>query len=281
MRLFWQRFRRDGDNGADRSSESLLRAAQQDEPLVSMSVRSSQTPEDNLANESPCRSPVGSCAVRSVPEHSETDSETGHSTHRNNSPDIQNPHSVEVVVESGGGIEEAVSPCSSANSPKRTRSRSDSLPSCLICLEVMDIADKANVVALGCRCKGAAAYRHKECLDRWLIVKGNTTCDVCGEAMISVQLPPPPPVPGYVVFPELEHSFEVQWETFWRYLWHNAVAVIVYCLVLALLMDIKIYVAALIAAMVISLVILRYILSVAANTFAQRTVLSFQAPETS
>lgn len=99
--------------------------------------------------------------------------------------------------------------------------------------------------------------------------------------MASVSLPPPPPIPGYVVFPDLDHSFEVQWETFGRYLWHNAVAVFVYCLVLALLMDIKVYVAALIALFVICLVMARYAISVGVNTLARRTVLSFQAPESS
>ena len=83
------------------------------------------------------------------------------------------------------------------------------------------------------------------------------------------------------VFPDLDHSFEVQWEAFGRYLWHNAVAVFVYCLVLALLMDIKIYVAGLIAVCVILLVVARYALSVAVNSMARRTVLSFQAPESS
>ena len=117
----------------------------------------------------------------------------------------------------------------------------------MICLEALDTADTRNVVSLGCQCKGTAAYRHRDCINRWLTVKGDTVCDVCGAPMASVSLPPPPPVPGYVVFPELEHTFTVQWETFGRYLWHNAVAVFVYCLVLALLMDIRISVALLIA----------------------------------
>lgn len=76
-------------------------------------------------------------------------------------------------------------------------------------------------------------------------------------------------------------TLQVQWETFRRYLAHNTLAVFVYCLVLALLMDIKIYVAALIAASVIALVLTRYALSVAVNSMARRTVLSFQAPENS
>ena len=77
--------------------------------------------------------------------------------------------------------------------------RTGSLPTCLICLEVMDTSDASPVVSLGCQCKGSAAFRHRECLDRWLTFKGDTLCDVCGAPMASVRLPPPPPVPGYVV----------------------------------------------------------------------------------
>jgi hypothetical protein len=87
-------------------------------------------------------------------------------------------------------------------------------------------------------------------------------------------------IPGFVVFPELEHTFEVQWATFSRYLWHNAVAVIVYCFVLALIMDIPLHIALLIAVIVLVLILLRYAVSVIINSIARRTVLSFQVPET-
>ena len=97
--------------------------------------------------------------------------------------------------------------------------------------------------------------------------------------MTAVTLPPPPPVPGYVVFPDLEHTFEVQWEAFGRYLWANAVAAFVYCLILAMLMSVPIYVALVIAAFVIFLVLARYVLSVAVNSIFRRPVMTFQTPE--
>eukprot|EP00892_Ulva_mutabilis_P001901 jgi/Ulvmu1/11711/UM008_0122.1 len=157
---------------------------------------------------------------------------------------------------------------------------SDASATCLICLDSLDPSDARNTVHLGCMCKGAAAYRHKACLDQWLNVKGDTKCDVCGAEM-KVPLPPPPPVPGYVIFPDLEHTFETQWATFGRYVWQNAVAVVVYCVVLALIMDIPLQIAMLIAAFVLAMIVLRYGVSVAVNSIAGRTVLSFQVPESS
>lgn len=157
---------------------------------------------------------------------------------------------------------------------------SDSSMTCLICLEPIDPTDTQGVVHMGCMCKGAAAYRHKDCLDEWLRVKGNTTCDVCGADM-KVEMPPPPPVPGYVIFPDLDHGFETQWATFGRYVWQNAVAVVVYCIVLALIMDIPLQIAMLIAAFVLAMIMVRYVVSVAVNSIAGRTVLAFQVPETS
>jgi RING-variant domain len=165
-------------------------------------------------------------------------------------------------------------------SPAGFSGRTDSSVNCLICLDPIDVTDTRNVVTLGCSCKGPAALRHKACLDQWLTVKGDTTCDVCGGEM-NVPLPPPPPVPGFVVFPELEHSFEVQWGTFSRYLWHNAIAVVIYCFVLALIMDIPLHIAMLIALVVLVMIFLRYVMSVCVNTIARRPVLTFQVPETS
>lgn len=157
---------------------------------------------------------------------------------------------------------------------------SDASATCLICLDSLDPSDTRATVHLGCMCKGAAAYRHKACLDQWLTVKGDTTCDVCGAEM-KVPLPPPPPVPGYVVFPDLDHAFETQWAMFGRYVWQNAVAVVVYCVVLALIMDVPLQIAMMIAAFVLAMIMVRYAISVAVNSIAGRTVLTFQVPETS
>lgn len=170
-------------------------------------------------------------------------------------------------------------PSSDAEEPQLVSTRTDSSVNCLICLDPIDPTDTRNVVVLGCSCKGPSALRHKSCLDQWLTVKGDTRCDVCGAEM-NVPLPPPPPIPGFVVFPELEHTFEVQWGTFSRYLWHNAVAVIVYCFVLALIMDIPLHIALLIALVVLVMILLRYAVSVGINTIARRTILSFQVPDT-
>lgn len=162
----------------------------------------------------------------------------------------------------------------------RSSTSSDASATCLICLDSLDPTDTRNTVHLGCMCKGAAAYRHKACLDQWLTVKGDTKCDVCGAEM-KVPLPPPPPVPGYVIFPDLDHGFETQWATFGRYVWQNAVAVVVYCVVLALIMDIPLQIAMMIAAFVLAMIMVRYAVSVAVNSIAGRTILAFQVPETS
>lgn len=162
----------------------------------------------------------------------------------------------------------------------RSSTSSDASATCLICLDSLDPTDARNTVHLGCMCKGAAAYRHKACLDQWLTVKGDTKCDVCGAEM-KVPLPPPPPVPGYVIFPDLDHGFETQWATFGRYIWQNAVAVVVYCVVLALIMDIPLQIAMMIAVFVLAMIMVRYAVSVAVNSIAGRTILAFQVPETS
>lgn len=171
------------------------------------------------------------------------------------------------------------SPSDEEDGQQGISARTDSTVNCLICLDPIDPTDTRNVVTLGCSCKGPSALRHKACLDQWLTVKGDTCCDVCGAEM-NVPLPPPPPIPGFVVFPELEHTFEVQWGTFSRYLWHNAIAVIVYCFVLALIMDIPLHIALLIALIVLVMILLRYAVSVGINTIARRTILSFQVPDT-
>lgn len=171
------------------------------------------------------------------------------------------------------------SPSDEEDAQQGISARTDSSINCLICLDPIDPLDSRNVVTLGCSCKGPSALRHKSCLDQWLTVKGDTRCDVCGAEM-HVPLPPPPPIPGFVVFPELEHTFEVQWGTFSRYLWHNAIAVIVYCFVLALIMDIPLHIALLIALIVLVMIVLRYAVSVGINSIARRTILSFQVPDT-
>jgi hypothetical protein len=276
MPFFWQRTRGTSEGGTDPSAESLLRG-----PQASPNVA------DNVRNETSVALEISSGLSGTATQHGSSDrlcQPSGTDESADEAAQTSDNQQTTVIVDiprvaeqSTGSAASSTRDCTLVQGADRT----DSLPACLICLEVMDISDTADIAKLGCQCKGAAAYRHQECLNRWLHVKGDTLCDICGTQMASVSLPPPPPVPGYVVFPDLEHTFEVQWETFGRYLWHNAVAVFVYCLVLALLMDIKIIVAAMIAGAVISLVVLRYLVSVAVNSFFGHTVLSFQTPEMS
>eukprot|EP00210_Caulerpa_lentillifera_P000179 g174.t1 len=65
---------------------------------------------------------------------------------------------------------------------------------CLICLEPLTEEEFANdsAILLDCQCKGEAAFRHKECAQKWINIKGNRTCDVCRAPITNLVAPPSP-----------------------------------------------------------------------------------------
>jgi len=44
------------------------------------------------------------------------------------------------------------------------------------------------VTLLGCRCSQPC---HRACIDEWCRVKGDRLCEICGEDMANIALPPP------------------------------------------------------------------------------------------
>ncbi|KAI5056546.1 hypothetical protein GOP47_0028364 [Adiantum capillus-veneris] len=50
---------------------------------------------------------------------------------------------------------------------------------CRICFDILD--EKGEAFKLECACKGELALAHKDCALKWFGIKGNRTCDVCGQ----------------------------------------------------------------------------------------------------
>ncbi|KAH7438157.1 hypothetical protein KP509_04G002800 [Ceratopteris richardii] len=50
---------------------------------------------------------------------------------------------------------------------------------CRICFDILD--EKGEAMKLECACKGELALAHKNCALKWFGIKGNRTCDVCGQ----------------------------------------------------------------------------------------------------
>ena len=81
-----------------------------------------------------------------------------------------------------------------------TAARTTSTPTCLICLETLAPDDFASgrAISLGCNCRGDLALRHKDCAQKWALVKddgrgGVPTCELCKSP--AKNLPPLPPRP--------------------------------------------------------------------------------------
>lgn len=50
---------------------------------------------------------------------------------------------------------------------------------CRICLDILN--EGGETFKMECMCKGELALAHKECTMKWFGIKGNRTCDVCGQ----------------------------------------------------------------------------------------------------
>lgn len=88
-----------------------------------------------------------------------------------------------------------------------SRTQSNSIPVCLICLETLASDDFASgrAISLECKCRGELALRHRDCAVKWAQVKddgrgGVPICELCKHPVRN--LPPLPPRPLVHLDPE-------------------------------------------------------------------------------
>eukprot|EP00210_Caulerpa_lentillifera_P004185 g3991.t1 len=64
---------------------------------------------------------------------------------------------------------------------------------CLICLDPLTDEEFSTgaAISLACECKGEAAYRHKDCAQKWVNIKGDRICDICRTTITNLDPPPP------------------------------------------------------------------------------------------
>ncbi|KAL4437518.1 hypothetical protein ABPG77_003499 [Micractinium sp. CCAP 211/92] len=103
----------------------------------------------------------------------------------------------------GGGAGQAGAADSNAEiqprqsgSPRMARLPSRGQPTCLICLEEFRQEEFINGAALRleCSCRGDLALRHRDCVMKWVQVKGSNVCELCKSEIRNIPAPPPRPV---------------------------------------------------------------------------------------
>jgi hypothetical protein len=58
---------------------------------------------------------------------------------------------------------------------------------------------------LDCNCRGDLALRHRDCVMKWVQVKGSNVCELCKAEIRNI--PAPPPRPAEADLPQLDEAY--------------------------------------------------------------------------
>ncbi|KAL4452071.1 hypothetical protein ABPG75_007733 [Micractinium tetrahymenae] len=94
-----------------------------------------------------------------------------------------------------------------SGSPRMGRLPSRGQPTCLICLEEFRQEEFINgsALRLECSCRGDLALRHRDCVMKWVQVKGSNVCELCKSEIRNI--PAPPPRPAEADLPALDEAY--------------------------------------------------------------------------
>lgn len=62
-----------------------------------------------------------------------------------------------------------------------------------------------SALRLECNCRGDLALRHRECVMKWVQVKGSNVCELCKAEIRNI--PAPPPRPAEADLPQLDEAY--------------------------------------------------------------------------